>query len=50
MIGWHLAGYKPENQSGDKHVESTGIPYLDEGSNPSNSTTEGYKLLKFSNL
>lgn len=28
----------PDNQSEDKHVESSLVPRLDEGSNPSSST------------
>lgn len=30
----------PDNQSEDKHVESSLVPRLDEGSNPSSSTVD----------
>lgn len=30
----------PDNQSEDKHVESSLVPRLDEGSNPSSSTNK----------
>ena len=34
----------PDNQSEDKHVESSLVPRLDEGSNPSSSTCQTLKI------